>query len=53
MSHEDLYEKAKAAIQALHSDSSVSLEQTLSSLEELVEEIETLISAVENDIENA
>ena len=53
MSHEHLYEKAKTAIQAIHGDNSVSLEQTLDSLEELSGEIETLINVVETDIENA
>lgn len=53
MSHEHLCEKAKVAIQAVHSDSSVSLEQTLDSLEELGGEIEILINAVETDIENS
>ena len=53
MSHENLCEKAKEAIQAIHSDTSVSLEQTLDSLEELRGEIDILIDAVETDIENA
>ncbi len=51
MSHEHLCETAKKAIQAIHSDKSVSLEQTLDSLEALVVEIEQLLSAVEDDIE--
>lgn len=53
MSHEHLCEKAKEAIQAIHGDTSVSLEQTLDSLEELKGEIDILIDAVETDIENA
>ena len=53
MSHKDLYEKALAAIQAVHGDTSVSLKQTLDSLEELNGEIEILVDAVEEDIERS
>ena len=53
MSHEHLCERAKEAIQAVHGDSSVSIEQTLDSLQDLRGEIDTLIDCVETDIENA
>jgi len=53
MSHEHLCEKAKTAIQAIHGDTSVSIEQTLNSLKDLRDEIDILIEAVETDIENA
>lgn len=51
-SHNDLKKAAIEAIQALHSDSSVEKEETLSSLEEVIEEAEMLADAVREDMED-
>lgn len=48
--HDDLVEGATAALERVHSGTSVSLEQTLESLETLEEELGGLICAVEEDI---
>jgi hypothetical protein len=48
--HDTLKETALQAIRDIHSDSSVSLETTLDSLEELGEEISILQEAVRQDI---
>lgn len=53
MGPDDKVETALEAIQAVHGDASVSLEETLDRLRELAEEVQTLISAVEQDIRNA
>lgn len=49
--HEDLKKAAIKAIQDLHSDTSVEKEDTLSSLEEVIEEAEILADAVREDME--
>jgi ArsR family metal-binding transcriptional regulator len=43
-------QSAKKAIDTVHSDTSVSLEQTKDSLEELQEHLDILIEAVNEDI---
>ena len=51
--HEHLCRQAAEAISEVHSDMDVSLETTLSSLEELREHLDMLIDAVEHDIKSA
>lgn len=51
--HSDLVKRALEAIQEVHADTSVSLEQTLDSLRKLCEEVESLIAAVDEDIKYA
>lgn len=52
MNHLELVEKAKAAIDAVMSDTSVSPQKTRDSLEELAAEIEIKIEALDGDIED-
>lgn len=49
--HEKLVSKASEYIRRVHSDQSVSLEQTLHSLELLRDEVLECISGIEEDIE--
>ncbi len=51
--HAKLVERAKEAAQAVHGDTTVSQDQTIESLRELIDEIEVMISAVEQDIARA
>lgn len=51
MTHEELMQKAKDAITAVFSDTSVSQEQTLDSLGELVEDAQGMIDAIESDLQ--
>ena len=48
--HDVVVENAIAALKNVHGDTSVSLEQTLESLEMLEEELGMLVCAVEEDI---
>lgn len=48
--HEILVEKAKKAITAVHSDTSVSMQQTFDSLDDLVDHARELAAAVESDL---
>ena len=50
MTHKDKYEQAIAAIQIVHSDTSVPLETTRDSLLGLGDEIDMLVEAVSEDI---
>lgn len=50
MTHDAKVQAASTAIREVHSDTSVSLETTLESLERLKGEIEGLIEAVEADL---
>lgn len=52
MAHETLVEIAIEALNDVHSDTSVSLEQTLNSLEVLRDHIHMLITAIEEDLRN-
>ena len=49
--HEKLVDKASDALRRVHSDQSVSLQQTLESLELLRDEVMECITAIEEDIE--
>ena len=51
MSHDDKYEKALKAIKELFSDASVSQQDTIVSLEALIEEISIMVDAIKTDIE--
>lgn len=48
--HDRLLEAAKMAADSLHTDTSVSPQETLSSLRDLREHIDYLIDAVENSV---
>lgn len=48
--HDELVEAAKTAIDTVHSDTSVSLQETLMSLRDLGGHIDTLIDAVEQSV---
>ena len=50
--HDLFYQRAKVALDDVHSDTSVSLETTRQSLRELREHLNILIQAVEEDIRN-
>jgi len=49
LTHQDLYDEARDAIQTLFSDTSVSPEETADSLRSMIDEIETLINTLEED----
>lgn len=51
MTHDQLIQKAKEAIEVLFSDTSVGLETTKDDLEALVEDIEMRIEAIRCDME--
>lgn len=50
MDHMELIERAVTAIQQVHSDMSVSQQDTLQSLQSIRDEVDTMIEAVEIDI---
>jgi polyhydroxyalkanoate synthesis regulator phasin len=51
MEHSQLIEEAKAAIERVFSDTSVSKRETVDSLEELINDMESRIECLEDELE--
>lgn len=51
MSHDQLYQRAKEAIDAIFSDTSISQQETINSLETLREEIGIMINSIQHDLD--